>query len=93
MPIVTVDQVLAIAPGYDDDDLPYPGEPMPCNDKFAPVLRAMGYECYQHYFQHNQKCYVFQRDPWEAEIVIRSGQFDDGWHDYCASGNTEPLAA
>jgi hypothetical protein len=92
MPIVTEEQVLAIEPGYDDDDLPYPGEVMPCNDKFAPVLRAMGYECYEIYFKHGQKCYVFQRDPWEAEIVIRTGQYSDRYADYCQTGNIEPLA-
>jgi hypothetical protein len=92
MPIVTVEQVLAIAPGY-DDDFPSHSNTLPCPDKMAPVLEKMGYCCIEMYWQHAQTCYVFERDPWESQIVLRVGEFNNKFSDYCETGNTEPLAA
>lgn len=66
---------------------PYMGELVACNDKFAEVLRQMDYQCYEKYYQHGQWCYVFQRDPWEAQIVIRTGKFNDKFEQYCQVGD------
>jgi len=43
-----------------------------CPDRLTPVLNAMGYFCVSSYQQDCLIHYIFQRDPWESEIVIRA---------------------
>jgi hypothetical protein len=92
MPIVTEEQVLALEAGY-TDDFPSHTTSLKCPDKMAPVLKKMGYCCIEIYWQHGQACYVFERDPWEAQVVLRVGQYNGRFAEYCETGNTEPLAA
>ena len=88
--IVTEEQVLELKPSY-TDDFPTHTTSLKCPDRMAPVLEKMGYCCIEIYWQHAQTCYVFERDPWESQIVVRVGQFSDTYIDYCQTGNIEDI--
>jgi hypothetical protein len=71
MPIITIDQILNLKPGYDHDFPNHDRNVVECPDRITPVLNAMGYFCVSCHQHDSQDHYVFQRDPWESEIVIR----------------------
>jgi len=62
-----------------------------CPDPFSILLKKEGYICYEKYYHQGQWCYVFQRDPWDNEIVIRIGLSNQKFNEYCASGNVERI--
>ena len=59
----------------------------PCRDRMAAQLEKEGYECIEMYTQHGQRCWVYQRDPWDAEVVIRLGEYNPKFGDYCQTGD------
>ena len=91
MPIVTEDQILALEASYDIDFPTHGKSTIECPDKIAPVLEKMGYCCVSIEYRNAQECFVFERDPWESQIVVRVGQYSNGYSDYCETGNCEPI--
>lgn len=64
----------------------------PCRDRIARLLEGQGYECLEYYVSRGQQCWVYQRDPWEAQVIIAVGDRNDKFADYCQTGNTEAVA-
>ena len=91
MPTITLDQIMALAPSYDDDFPIHTKSSIKCPDPFAQVLEKLGYFCNWIEYRNGQSCYLFERDPWESEIVIRVGTHNQGFSDYCQSGNIESI--
>jgi hypothetical protein len=71
MPIITSEQILKLRPNYNDDFPSNDHNLVECPDRLATVFNGMGYFCVSSYNEDAHTHYVFQRDPWESEIVIR----------------------
>lgn len=70
---------------------PVPAFP-PCRDRLASYLETEGYQAIEYYVSRGQKCWVYQRDLWEAEVIVAVGQRNDRYEEYCLSGNVEAIA-
>ena len=71
MPLIPIEQIHNLRPNYDHEFPSKDRNLVECPDRLATVLNGMGYFCVSSHRQDCHTDYVFQRDPWEAEIVIR----------------------
>lgn len=91
MPIITLKQIMDLKPSYDIDFPTHQKSAIECPDPIAQVLEAMGYCCNTIECRNGQSCYLFERDPWEAQISVRLGTHNQGYSDYCQAGDCEPI--
>ena len=89
MPTITLSQILELKPSYDDDFPIHTKSSIKCPDPIAQVLEKLGYFCNSIEYRNDQSCYLFERDPWEAQISVRVGTHNQGFNDYCRDGNIE----
>jgi hypothetical protein len=64
-------------------------QPFRCPYPIAEKLTQLGYSCHTKYWQNGQTCWVFQRDPWEPQVTVQAGEFNNRFAEYCETGNTD----